>query len=108
MRAAPRTHDAASRCRRRTSSPTPPLRPESSPRSWRPFSPGSARRAARSETHARSPLLESAEIEHAGPPARIFATWEDLRLLDLLRAGGGQAVHEEDEARRLEVRELRQ
>src|SRR5690606_41469167 len=50
-------------------------------------------------------LLERAQIKDPGDRPRIHPRLEDPVLLDLLRAGRGQAVDEQDPAGRLVVRE---
>src|SRR2546427_10327814 len=60
-------------------------------------------------TGDRSPLtslLPRAEVDRAGPPARVLAAREDLGLLYLLGPRGRQARDEEKPAGRLEVGEL--
>src|SRR5690242_16709909 len=49
--------------------------------------------------------LPAAEIHSSGAGAGVLPAGEHLRLLDLLGAGGGQRIHEEHPARRLEVGE---
>src|SRR5579872_2798748 len=47
--------------------------------------------------------LAAAQIDGACPSARILPRREDLRFLNLLRAGGGETIEEEDPARRLVI-----